>query len=320
LFILRPSSPMRLAESSRAPVISAAPADDSFGGDDLSLPDTYGVDMVRAMLQDPFRVFIYWEVREQSLEALTRYFPAEDIAGFRVVLRLIEVRGGNEAFFEVARRGRYWMTVFPDREYEFEIGVRSPVHGYIALVRSNRVRTPRGTVSPETAEEGDYRLSPPDFIDILEKSGFAADQGLSLTVAGMPGEADHSDLLRKAILALRRQVRDAVMRAATGGVLTAEMIEGLPEPLRTELMKLLLAAGGELASIGLIHYLPELLREAAEDNRDWIGDHIRPLHLTPRFFLGGTENLTWPGGEIRWPTFPPRPSSPWGGGPAVSSQ
>jgi hypothetical protein len=274
--------------------------------------------MVRAMLQDPFRIFIYWDVREKSLEALTRYFPPEDVGAFRVVLRLIEIQGRNEAFFEVTRRGRYWMTVFPDREYEFEIGVRSPIHGYIALVRSNRVRTPRGTVSPETAEEGDYRLSPPGFVEILQESGFAADQALSLTIAGKPGEVDQSDLLRRAIMALPQEVRDAVIQAAAGGILTAEMIEALPEPLRTELMKLLAASGGELASIGLIHYLPELLREAAEVGRDWIGDHIHPLHLAPRFFLGGTENLTWPGGEFRWPALPQRPSSPWGGGQEAS--
>ena len=320
MFILRPSSLIAPVESRVAAIVSAAPADDSFAGGDLPLPETYEVDIVRAMLQDPFRIFIYWEVREKSLEALTRYFPAEDIAGFRVVLRLIEIQGKNEAFFEVGRRGRYWMTVFPDREYEFEIGVRSPVHGYIALVRSNRVRTPRGTVSPETAVEGDYRLSPPDFLEIVEKSGFAADQALSLTFAGMPGDTDHSDLLRNAILALPQQVRDAVIRAASGGRLTLELIEGLPEPLRTELLELLRVAGGELASLGLIHYLPELLREAAAGSRDWIGDHIRPLHLAPRFFVGGTENVSWPGGEISWPALPVRPSSPWGGGQSVTSQ
>src|SRR5262249_53158701 len=187
LFILRPSSPMKLLESRPATLISAAPAEDPSAGEGPAMPETYGLDMVRAMLQDPFRIFIYWEVREKSLEALTRYFPPEDVEHFRVVLRLIEIEGKNEAFFEVGRRGRYWMMVFPGREYEFEIGVRSPVHGYIALVRSNRVRTPRGTVSSETAEEGDYRLSPPDFIEILETSGFAADQALNLSFAGMPG-------------------------------------------------------------------------------------------------------------------------------------
>src|SRR5262249_49778908 len=289
---------MKLAEPRPATLISAAPAEDPSAGEGPAMPETYGLDMVRAMLQDPFRIFIYWEVREKSLEALTRYFPPEDVEHFRVVLRLIEIEGKNEAFFEVGRKGRYWMMVFPGREYEFEIGVRSPVHGYIALVRSNRVRTPRGTVSPETAEEGDYRLSPPDFIEILETSGFAADQALNLSFAGMPGHADQSAALRAAILALPQLVRDAVMLAAARSPLTAELIEGLPEPLRTELMQLLAAGGGELASIGLLHYLPELLREAAEDTVDWIGDHIRPLHLAPRFFLGGTENLSWPGGEI----------------------
>jgi len=87
----------------------------------LQLFCTLSWDIVRAMLQDPFRVFVYWEVRDESLKALTRYFSPDEVAGFKVVLKLIELTGPNEAFFEVERRGRYWLMVFPDREYEFEI-------------------------------------------------------------------------------------------------------------------------------------------------------------------------------------------------------
>jgi hypothetical protein len=47
--------------------------------------------------------------------------------------------------------------------------------------------------------------------------------------------------------------------------------------------------------------LPELLRELIEDEREWIGDHFHPLHIGPRFFVGGSENFNWPGGEIRLP-------------------
>jgi hypothetical protein len=104
-------------------------------------------------------------------------------------------------------------------------------------------------------------------------------------------------------------VRSAVAAAGAGLELTTEMIEGLPLYLRDELMKLYGGGDGRIASVGLMHYLPELLREALEDERELIGDRVHPLHVAPRFFVGGTENVTWPGGEIRWPTLPRRASS-----------
>src|SRR5215211_5274301 len=198
MFTLRPSSPTRAAGVRRAAEmeeIKAVPAEEAgdktpaapFIDEGLPVPEAYEVDIVRAMLQDPFRIFIYWELREESLRALSLYFSPEEAAAFQTTLRLFEVEGRNEAYFPVGRRGRYWMMVFPEREYEFEVGVRSPVHGYISLIRSNRVRTPRGTVSPEKSEEGEYRLSPPEFMNVIEASGFAAEQAMDITVAAMPG-------------------------------------------------------------------------------------------------------------------------------------
>src|ERR1044071_1422354 len=206
MFILRSSSPFRALWSQpravEAPVEAAAtetataeesletalpeePTGAPFIDQGLPLPLDYPVDIIRAMMQDPFRIFIYWRVREQNLKALTRYLSAADAAEFRTTLKLRETAAGNEAYFNVGREGRYWMMVFPDREYEFEMGVRSPKHGYIALVRSNRVRTPRGTVSPERASEPEYRLTPPQFLNVLEASGFSAEQLLDTTIAAM---------------------------------------------------------------------------------------------------------------------------------------
>ncbi|HEX5733605.1 MAG TPA: DUF4912 domain-containing protein [Blastocatellia bacterium] len=313
MFILRPSSPFRATDREQtveAEEVDPSAHDEHFVDVGLPIPESYEVDIIRAMIQDPLRIFIYWEVREESLKALTRYFTPEDIETFEVVLRLFEVEGRNEAFFDVSHTGRYWMTVFPDREYEFEIGVRSPIHGYIPLVRSNRLRTPRGTVSPERDDDKQYRLNPPEFVEVVSASGFAPEQALDIKVAPVPGASAEPDLIAASARRLPETVREAITVAATGGALTAEMIEQIPEPLRSELMELLEEGDGRMASVGLAHYLPELLREALEDEREIIGDHIRPLHIMQRFHLGGSENVTRPVGEMRWPGLPRRPSSP----------
>ena len=313
MFTLRPSSPIRTRKVEH-PVISAAPAEQGRTegeppGPDGTFPQGYDVDIVRAMLQDPFRIFVYWHVREESIKALTRYFSPQDVAGFGTVLRLIETTGPAEAFFDIGRQGRYWLTVYPDREYEFEIGVRSPIHGYISLIRSNRVRTPRGTVSPEPAKEEDYRLSPPEFMKIMEMTGFSADRMLSMAITGAE-ESDAGNALAAAFLQLPEAVRIALMIAEAGGPLTPELIATLPEPLRSELLRLLLAGGGLMAASALMHYLPEILRGVVGSDHELIGDELHPLHLAPRFFLGGSEHLPLPAGAMRWPAVPRLPSSP----------
>jgi hypothetical protein len=318
MFILRPTSPFRNAEieqdieakASKTVKVKPRKADEHFVDVGLPIPESYELDIIRALIQDPFRIFIYWEVRQESLKALTRYFTPEDVETFEVALKLFEVEGRNEAFFKVSNTGRYWMMVFPDREYEFEIGMRSPVHGFIPLARSNRVRTPRGTVSPDRAEDDKYRLDSPEFVEVIEASGFAPERAMNITVAPIPGATGGPELIEASLGRLPDPVREAIAIAAEGGPLTAEMIEQFPEPLRDELMELFTAGNGRVASIGLTHYLPELLREAIEGESEMIGDHIRPLHLTQRFFLGGSENAARPGDEMRWPGLPRRPSSP----------
>ncbi len=325
MFILRPSSPFKLGEPATEPardaeerpeqevLAVAVPVeekpDEPYVDLGLPIPESYNVDILRAMIQDPFHIFIYWEVRDENLKALTKYFSPEEAARFQTTLKLTELTGGHEAHFNVAARGRYWMMVFPDREYEFEMGVRSREHGYISLLRSNRVRTPRGTVSPVTADEHEYRMSPPVFAGIIEASGFGADQSMNLTVAGATGVAPQDNLVKRSISMLPEPVRQAVFAASTGEELTLEMIGEFNEPLKSELMKLFEATDGRIASVGLMHYLPELLREVIDDDREWIGDHLHPVHFTPRFIQGSSEFTTWLE-ELRWPRQPRLPSSP----------
>lgn len=288
------------------PTPDAAP----FVDEGSPIPDSYNVDIIRAMLQDPFRIFIYWEVREESLKALTHYFTMEEAAGFRVVLKLYETAGRNEAYFDVDRQGRYWMMVFPDRNYEFEIGVRSPVHGYVMLLRSNRVHAPRGTVAPTPAPEPEYRLEPAAFSEVIQDSGFAADQTLDMTLAAAAGATPDEAALEAAWNHLPESVQAAIPVAARGDELTYDMIMQLPEPLRSELLKLFEGSGGQIASIGFMHYLPEMLREVLDDESEWIGDRLHPMHIAPKFFFGASEEFVWPGEKLRLPGLPRRSSSP----------
>ena len=120
----------------------------------LPLPQSYGVDIIRALLQNPHSIYVYWEISQQSLDHLMASLRPDERSEFRVTLRLIEHKEGREVFFDVARQGNYWMSVYPEREYVFELGLRRAAREFIPLVRSNRVHTPRGTVAPESGIDG----------------------------------------------------------------------------------------------------------------------------------------------------------------------
>jgi Domain of unknown function (DUF4912) len=312
MFVLRPSSsfgaapvkPIEPDQPAAQLIPVEEPTDKPYIDEGLPVPESYGVDIIRALLQDPFRIFIYWEVRPESLKGLTKIFSEAEAAEFRPTLKLRDMDSGHESFFEVGARGRYWMMVFPDRTYEFEMGVRSPKHGYISLVRSNQVRTPRGTVSPVVDPEPEYKMTTPEFIDVLQASGFAPQQALEITVAPMPGSTADGEQIAELLLKLPESVRNALLVTTIGGELTFEMVDALPEPFRSELLKLYFASDGQLASVGLAHYLPEVLREAIEDERELIGDRVHPLHVTPRFFAGASEALPPPGSEFHLPRLP----------------
>ena len=293
------STPQPASEVRDATAARTSPAE-PFIDRGLPIPEAYDVDIVRAILQDPFHILIYWETRIESLQALTVGFPPLEADTFRTTLRLIDL-SGYESFFEVGRRGRYWMLVYPDRHYGFEIGVRSPTQGFIPLIRSNRIHTPRGTVSTERAEDREYRLSNEQFTDLFEATGFGAKQTFEATGKDIRDEGRKSLQWEAALRKLPERLRAVLSIASAGGEITANMLEDFPEPIRSELLKLLLEGGGRIAAAGLMHYLPELLREVSSVEQEWFSSRNHPLHLAQRFMLGGTENVVLPGGQFPRP-------------------
>jgi Domain of unknown function (DUF4912) len=304
IFVFTPSSTLGGPRTVRESLLEAQPLTDHFVDPGLPIPESYDFEIARAMLQDPFHIFLYWQVRSASFQPLSNYFSDEDAKTFRVTLRLTELKGGHEAYFEVAPRGRYWLTVFPDREYRFEVGLLSPVHGYISMIRSNRVQTPRGTVSTQKAAEPNYRLTTPEFTSVLRASGFAADQAVALAVDAALGDTARLTALGEVVSKLPPSVRAAIATAVAGDPLDLDAILALPEPLRGELLRLFRPGDGLLAAAALMHHLPAYLREAVESDRKWIAQSVHPLHFAPRFFQGGSENVSAPHEEFRWPRLP----------------
>jgi hypothetical protein len=261
----------------------------------LPIPESYDVDTIRALVQDPFHIWVYWEMRERVFENLKAIFPADIAESFRYVLKLTELSLGHSSIIEIERKGNYWLSVFPDRRYRLEVGLNSPLRGFIRVLEADEVRTPRGTVSMNIAEDPGYEVSNRDFAEILKVSGFAA-------FAGMLGP---ERVLRR----LPPQVSEVINTAASGEELSEAQLDSLPPRLRA-LLSQLREQGYGLSSLALLHLLPEYLREAIEETDDYFDDALHPQHIAPRYLVGSSEQRLQPDRRKWMPSMAERPTSP----------
>lgn len=270
----------------------------------MELPDSYGVDIVRALVQDPFHLMVYWEVRDDSLSALEGLFPDGVKAGFRPTMRLTDLTEGSEAYVHVPRQGKYWFVVIPQHQYRVDVGALSSEHGFVPVVRSNVVETPRGTVSTAVSEDPRYRVETHDFVKLLEVTGFANDRVLS-DIARADAGRDEAvsprlappSFLVEAFAKLPATVKEAAVTIAEGGTLTPDAVDTLPGEIRS-ILRGFGAGDEELLTAAFMHLLPQWLRDMLEGRGP--GDGPWRLQLPARFSIGGSEQLQRPHVDWSW--------------------
>jgi hypothetical protein len=257
------------------------PAEEAFIDQGLSIPDSYDIDTIRAMVQDPFHIWVYWTMRPEVFRNLTAIFPKEVAKTFSPVLKLTELKNDDVIFINIAETGDYWLSVFPDKRYRIEVGMRSPERGYIRLLEADEVTTPRGTVSKNVDPEPEYRTYGQEFVENLKASGFDS-------FAGMVGP-------ERVMSALPKEVSDVISTVSAGENLQDFQIENLPPKIRALLKEMQESEeGSELTMLSLLYLLPEYLRETVEEVEECFDDALHPHHLAPRFMVGSSENRPYP--------------------------
>src|SRR5437660_1365063 len=58
----------------------------------LPIPDSYDVDTIRALVQDPFHIWVYWELKDRVFTSLKRVFPPNIAESFTPVLKITELK------------------------------------------------------------------------------------------------------------------------------------------------------------------------------------------------------------------------------------
>ncbi|MDX2044691.1 MAG: DUF4912 domain-containing protein [Acidobacteriota bacterium] len=239
----------------------------------LPIPEHYDFDMMRALWQDPFRLFVYWQLKDNPFDRLRQIFPAHEVSNFHSVLKLVDETTNISSFFNAAFTREYWFSVFPDRRYRVEFGVRSPRYGYIKLLSSQAAQTPRGGPSDQAATEDDYFIASDEFIDVLRDSHLVSERAFTIEDL-LPGADTAPAAARNAMWdSLPASFRRLVMAIADiqAGRDYERWWERLSREEQGKLVQEFLeiiaqmagkTGDGELGYMLLLRYLPELLRRS----------------------------------------------------------
>jgi hypothetical protein len=115
------------------------------------LPKRYPIDSLQLMVQSPFRVFAYWEVTAERIQAALTSFPKEEHRSFRLILKWIEIGQGFDQSYDSGGAREWWFPTRPGHRYRAELCLHSEEFGAIPVHVSNEVETPRASVAENAA-------------------------------------------------------------------------------------------------------------------------------------------------------------------------
>lgn len=173
------SEPSLVSKLEPSPITESAPRRTFIHS--RQIPWGYGRDRVTAIAVDPDRLFVYWEVRDESLDAAReRLGPAGARAA--LVMRVYDTSGrifdGENAhsYFDqdVQRNDRQWFCHVgkPSSSAHVEMGLRTPDGRFLKLMRSGRVDFPR-------KEPAGWR--PPEWMRVVASTGDITSRETSAT-------------------------------------------------------------------------------------------------------------------------------------------
>jgi Domain of unknown function (DUF4912) len=284
----------------------------------LPIPSHYDFDMMRVMVQDPFRLFVYWHLKDNPFNRLHKVFPLAETNNFHTVLKLIDETNKIAVYFDAAYAREYWFNVFPDRTYRVELGLRSPQYGYIKLLNSQSVLTPRGSPSDLVAEEPEYTITADHYLRVLRESHLVPQRAFTLNgllpgADAVPASAHNAvwDSLPNSFRRLMQVIADIQAGRDYERWWERMSQEELTNVVRDFLAIINQMGDGELGYMLLLRYLPELLRRSIQEESEEAGE--KELQIDKPISLYFAERLGQTASEINFVSASentPQPSPP----------
>lgn len=152
-----------------------------------NIPAAYDKTYIRALPRDPYWLFIYWEVTQQSIEKVKNSMGADKFNSAKSVLRVFEVAGtdtvqSNQTNYfdiEINKYANNWYLKVsqPGRTFLIKYGLLATDGTFYEIVQSNLVQTPRDNVSDSIDEE--WLTSSTDELIKISKSQLFTKPGAS---------------------------------------------------------------------------------------------------------------------------------------------
>lgn len=150
-----------------------------------ALPTRYDADQVELMVQSPLRVFAYWELRDATIQAALRCVPIRDRHNFQILLKWKEMDATREFFLDPGITDHWWFDTLPENRYQLELGLYWSEYGWLPLLTSDELVTPRLALGPASQEETQHTQA---FLeDLVQQTGIGlpADRAPSRIHAGI---------------------------------------------------------------------------------------------------------------------------------------
>ncbi|MGH9427625.1 MAG: DUF4912 domain-containing protein [Terriglobia bacterium] len=118
------------------------------------LPHRYDVDQMELMVQNPLRVFAYWELREATILTALGGIPVQDRQNFQLLLKWKEEDTARERCLDPGTTDNWWFDTLPENHYRLELGLYWVEVGcWLPLLCSGELVTPRLALGPASEEE-----------------------------------------------------------------------------------------------------------------------------------------------------------------------
>ena len=118
-----------------------------------SLPSRYDVDHLELMAQSPLRVFAYWELREATVMTALGRIPAQDRQSFQLLLKWKGKNTTQERLLDPGTTDNWWFDTLPENRYQLELGLYWSEYGWLPLLASDELVTPRLAMGPASEDE-----------------------------------------------------------------------------------------------------------------------------------------------------------------------
>ena len=152
------------------------------------LPSRYNVDQLELMAQSPLRVFAYWELRQATIMTALGRIPVQDRQNFQLLLKWKERNAAQERLLDPGTTENWWFDTLPENCYQLELGLYWSEYGWLPLLASAELVTPRLALGPASEEElPDGRA----FLEnLVQQTGLQQDSAPSLPPTDVEGQPE----------------------------------------------------------------------------------------------------------------------------------